>query len=141
MSTATDPPPPYLQAIDDVTKIIEKLPLASKTMVYEKMQEELKKPETKQGLVDEVKKLAADAAYIGQLFQSVTLKLVSADKEEYPGVEKLTPGWRELQAVSLSRKRVCGDSSDHNLNFNRCARDTTVFFRSRKRRPQTPTVT
>ena len=139
MSAATDAPPSYIQAINDVSDIIKKLPIASKTKVYEKMQTELKNPETQKSLVQEVKKLANDAKDIGKLFQSVTLKLEIADKEEYLGVEKLAPGWRLLHTVSLSRKCVCRDSSDH--NFNHYARDMTTFLRSRRRRPQTQTVT
>jgi hypothetical protein len=143
MSTATDAPPSYesyRQAMDEVTKIIENLPIEAKTKVYEKMQEELNKSEKQTELVEEVEALANEASNIGKLFQSVTLKLESADKKEYPGVEDLAPGWRALHKVSLNRpKCVCMDSSDH--NFNRCARDTTNFLRSRKRRPQTPTIT
>jgi hypothetical protein len=125
--------------MDEVTKIIENLPIEAKTKAYEKMQEELNKSEKQVELVEEIKALANEASNIGKLFQSVTVKLQSADKEEYPGVENLAPGWKALHKVSLSRKCVCVDSSDH--NFNRFARDTTNFLRSRKRRPQTPTVT
>ena len=108
MSVDTDSPPSYLQAIDEATKIIQNLPIDSKTKVYQNIQAQLNTDETKKNLANEVKNLANNAKNIGDLFQSVTLKLESADQAEYPGVEKLTPGWKDLHAVSLGRKCLRG---------------------------------
>ena len=108
MSADTDSPPSYLQAFKEAAEIIENLPIESKIKVYESIQAQLNTDKTKKNLADEVKNLADNAKNIGNLFQSVTLKLESADKKEYPGVEELTPGWKDLHAVSLGRKCLRG---------------------------------
>ena len=106
MSATTDLPPSYLQAINDVADIIKKLPIESKTKVYEVMHDELKKPENHKKLVEEVKKLADNAKHLDTLFQSIILKLEGVDKEEYPGIEKFVPEGKELHMVSLSRRCI-----------------------------------